>query len=464
MVKKPTKIKRKPSRKSSGGSKSLGPFLSKIDYTILLPLVAVLLLTFVVFSPALENEFTNWDDDLYVYENQSIQGLTGDNLKKIVTKHVTGNHHPLTMFSLALNYQFSKLNPKSYYATNIVLHLLNTLLVFWFIFLLTKRKKYIALIVATFFAIHPMHVESVAWISERKDVLYTFFYLISLVVYLKYLEPNSKGKWKLLTLSIFLFLLSLISKPAAVVLPVILIFIDFLMGRKLNRSLILDKTPFFILSIAFGVLTMLSQKDMGALEQISKFDNFERLFYASFGSLTYIYKMFIPVDLSSFHSYPPIKTGAIVKDVAYVAFVIIVLAFSFWKNIRIVIFGFAFYIVNLILVLQFLTVGGAFIAERYTYVPYIGLFLLVGWAFQKLWELKNPKVTALKYIAIFILSGAVGTYSYLAFERTKVWNNSEALWTNVIRNYPKLELGYGMRGNHFREIKQYEKAIADYKV
>ena len=189
-------------------------------YPLLPWLVLVGVVTAVCFFPMLFNSFTNWDDEYYVVNNQ---WLRGPDWESIFTKQLLGNYHPLTVLSYAFNYAISGLNPFSYLLVNYLFHLANTLLVFYFIWNISGNNKFVAAFVALIFGVHPMHVESVAWVAERKDVLYTFFFLLSLIQYWRYLV---NGKNKNLWICLGFFALSLLSKPAAVILPLVLFLLD----------------------------------------------------------------------------------------------------------------------------------------------------------------------------------------------------------------------------------------------
>ena len=215
----------------------------------------VLAITFVLFLPALQNGFTNWDDVLYVTSNPLLKSLDADGLKAIFTTPVVSNYHPLTILSLALNYQFAELSPMSYHLTSVLLHVINTGLVFWFIWLLSSGNRWVSAIVALLFGIHPMHVESVAWISERKDLLYTLFYVAAMIAYVKYVKIRQT---KYLIFATALGAVSLLCKPAAIVLPLSLLAIDYYLKREWNWSWVVEKIPMFILSgiIAYATLAI----------------------------------------------------------------------------------------------------------------------------------------------------------------------------------------------------------------
>ena len=245
-------------KKSKNYSKVLKPDLSQkpmsLAYKVLL--AVVLILTLIVFSNSFKNNFlVNWDDDGYILNNPTIQHLDKGSIHEIFTSFHMGNYHPLTTLTYALEYKFFKLDPLPYHWLNLIFHLCNVVLVFLFIKLLSK-KNLAAVITAVLFAVHPMHVESVAWISELKDVLYTFFFLLSLLFYMQFAKKKNPAVY---ILSLLMFVLSLLSKSAAVVLPVLLFLIDYFQSHKQNVKSVLLKVPFFILALIFGIIALKSQ-------------------------------------------------------------------------------------------------------------------------------------------------------------------------------------------------------------
>ena len=228
------------------------PKIPKGKRVSLLPLLLpILVITGVCFIPMLSNELTNWDDEYYVVQNNLLRGPDWAGIFDI-NKPVVSNYHPITVSTLALNYMMTQLDPSSYLITNLLFHLANTGLVFYFILLISGRKMWVAAFSAIIFGIHPMHVESVAWVSERKDVLYTFFFLLSLIQYWYFLTNNKR---KHILLSLLFFGLSILSKPAAIVLPFVLFLLDYWYGQSLKKNL-LWKLPFLAISIAFAFITL----------------------------------------------------------------------------------------------------------------------------------------------------------------------------------------------------------------
>ena len=224
-------------------------------------LLVILLISFLAYLPVLHNGFVNWDDDQYIQENWIIHTF---NIKEIFTGYFMGNYHPLTMLVLAIEYKLFGIAPTGYHLINLLIHLLNIILVYKLIVLLSD-KKYVALIACLLFGIHPIHVESVAWVSELKDLLYAFFFLLSIIYYLKFIKSGDKIFY---FYSLLLFLPALLSKAMAASLPLAMLLIDYFMGRKINLKNFLEKIPFFIIALIFGVLAIFARRRQALLQMI----------------------------------------------------------------------------------------------------------------------------------------------------------------------------------------------------
>lgn len=412
-----------------------------------------LLLTFLMYVPSFQADYVNWDDGDYVYNNTDIRSFS--NLKALLTKPVQGNYHPLTMLSLALNYAISGEKASSYHALNIILHLLNTVLIFYFILTLTNGKQWASFITAILFGIHPVHVESVAWITERKDVLYTFFFLWGLICYVKYCKG---GGIKHLLYALFLFAASLLSKPAAVVFPVVLLLIDYYLSRPLSLKLFTEKTPHFLIALLMGILTYTAQSAQGSIADV--FSLGTKILFASYALMMYIVKAFIPIKLVPFYPFPAIDADlALIYYIApFIVLLIAVAVIYSMRKTKIIAFGMGFYLVNLVLVLQILTVGSAIMADRYTYLPYIGIFFILGLAFEYRKE-KNTGKLPLPEIGVFALLCMI--LLLLGNQQVKIWQNGETLWDHTIRNHPSAT-AYENRALIYKEKKNLEKAIQYY--
>ena len=424
----------------------------------LLSCAAILLLTFVVYIPSLDNDFTNWDDTTYVTKNPL---LAHPDFNAILKLDLNGNYHPLTIWSLVLDYRLSGLNPRSYHWLNLLLHLANTALVFLLLRRLTGGRFWTSVAGSLFFGIHPMHVESVAWVSERKDVLYAFFFLIGLIVYLRYLEKRH-GAWLAATLAAFL--LSLAAKPAAVVFPLVLLLLDWYRRRTFTPLVFLEKIPFFASSIAMGLLTLSAQKATGAMA--SSWSPFHKLVFACFGTVMYFVKLFVPIGLSAIYPYPNFE-GQGPGPEFYVAFAAVLLllpvAVIACRRSRVIAFGLGFFLVNIFLVLQFTTVGQAVMADRYTYLPYIGLFFTLAWWLDDP-PGARPGPSWLRPLIWGVLLLLLPFSLYQTWRRCDVWQNSETMWSDVIRQYPhRVYFAYAFRGAHYRDVtKDLHRAEADF--
>ncbi len=430
------------------------------DKTTLIAVLATVLITFITFLPSLNNGFTNWDDPDYVTENPFITSFSGENMKMMMTKDLASNYHPLTMLSLAANYKMSSfdetgnLTAGAFHWTNLLLHLINVVLVFWFIFLLNGGKMEWALLVAFFFGIHPMHVESVAWISERKDVLYALFFMAGLITYLRHLKEKIEPKYLIYTF--IWFLLSCFSKPTAVMFPVVLVLLDYYHGRKWDDKAIIEKVPFFIASIIFGIITIKIQSGE-AVGDADQYTIIERIMFVSYGIVAYIGKMFIPVNLSTFYPYPDMDNLPLIFKVAPLLVLgLLALTYFSLKKTKVVVFGLFFFLVINALTLQFVTVGRAVISDRYTYVPYIGLFFILGYLLDLLLTSSKPSLQSLKKAAPFVV-GALGLgYAFVAFQQTHVWRNSDTLWTNTKNIFPEDATAYNNLGNYYNKPHEVE--------
>jgi protein O-mannosyl-transferase len=417
-------------------------------------LVIILTLTFIVFLPSLNNKFSNWDDPKYVYQNPTIQEFNKENVREMCFGYHEGHYHPLAMFSLAMDYSIGKLNPKTYHTTNLILHLCNTALVYIFILLLFGKIE-LAAITSALFGIHTLNVESVAWISERKTVLYSFFFLASLICYLYYLKEKNN---KFYIFALLLFILSLLSKVVAVPLTMTLLAIDWLKERDLkDRKVIFEKVPFFALAVFFGVVAIYAQYGTdNTVRGYPVFTFFERIIFASYAFCQTLYKLIIPIDLSAFYPYPDKGTLPFIYWISLIiALLITAVAFYSVKKSRLYLFCFLFFVFNIVLLLQlFWQIGRVIMTDRYAYIASIGFFLAFGIAVN---SIKVKKIFI--YIPIIVYLFSIGI---LTWDRCKVWQDGISLWTDVIEKYPKVDEAYNNRGGAFAEEKEYKKAIADF--
>ncbi len=433
------------------------PFDKQNSKANILHLLVIVILSLIVFYPAMRGDITNWDDSFYIKENPYIQNLSQDNVKAIFKKRsFMGNYHPLTILSLALDYKLSDKKPDGtpepfvFHLVNLLLHIGVSLLVYFIVLNILKNDK-AALLAGILFAVHTLHVESVAWLSERKDVLYAFFFMASLLAYIRYVI---KKHWGLLLLSFMLFILSLLSKGQAVSLAVTLIVIDIFYKRNLTSvKLWAEKLPYLLLSLFFGILAIKAQQQGEALVLGEGYPFLQRISVAAYGFTMYILKLILPINLSAMYPYPDIINRTV--PIYYTLSILIVLgvAFGFWKSLKkypVIALGIAIFAVNIALLLQLIPVGSAIYADRYAYIPSLGFFLIVAWFAQ---HSADRFVEYKKYIFIatslyIIVLGA------LTFQRSKIWQNSMILWNDTIEKSPDAVVARNNRGSLKNEKAQ----------
>jgi len=350
---------------------------------VIFPLLGILLITFFVYARSLKNGFTNYDDDVLILNNSLVHSLSFSNLKLIFISFANGMYNPLVTLSWALEYVLIGNKAMHFHFINLTFHLLNTWLVYRFILLLSKKIN-IAVIVALFFAIHPMISESVLWLSERKDLLCVAFILGGLIHYLKYLNNNFRLKYLILTL--IFFLLALFSKPLAIVFPLLLLVIDYYTGRRIDKKVIMEKFPFFVLSLSFGLIAIIAARSVEGINTLNDYSVADRILFVVYAIGFYIFKMFIPVHFSAKHLYP-LKDGVFLPVEYYISIIAVValifFIFKLKKQRREILSGMFFYLICISIVLPIVPVGDSVVSERYSYLSYIGLFLIIGNVYEQ---------------------------------------------------------------------------------
>ncbi len=460
--------KTSPNSQKKSGSTDIS--VKNISSTTIIPalpwkpgLIAVLV-TFLCFTTAINNKFVNWDDDRNFYENPLVQNISKENFwknsKEIFQSQVIGNYNPLTIWTFAVEkrlFDFDK--PMYWHLNNILLHLICVFLVFRIAVLLGIGWRG-ALFTALLFGIHPMRVESVAWVTERKDVLFGVFYLGALIQYIKYKKDakNSRFVWMIL-----LFVLSLFSKIQAVSLPLSMMAIDYLTDQKWEWKSILNKIPFFALSILFGVYGIFKLKEFGSLasvEDTTNFSFFQRLFVGGFSFIIYLIKLIIPFRMSPLYPYPNHFPWYFYPSILIAPIILYVLYVTYKKEQKMLFFGLVFFIVNIVFLLQILGAGQGYLADRFTYIAYLGFFLILGYYLDK-WL----KDYATKSNLILGVSGVyLGIFGIMTLQQNKIWENSATLWTHVLKYYKATTLPYGNRANYYRDNRMYKEALADYNT
>ncbi len=452
----------------------------KAKHKTRLYLIAFLIasVTFIFYIPALNNGFVNYDDDVYVYENNNIRSIDTKLLSWIFKAEANPTWHPLTLFSLALDYAIWGLNPMGYHLTNNFFHAVNTFLVFLLTIQLLEgvcreRAYYKVLIggvTAYLFGVHPLHVESVAWISERKDVLCAFFFLLCILSYLKYINHKSIRKYVSYGLCLTLFILALLSKPMAVSLPIVLLILDFYPLQRLTlekgltgqKGILLEKLPLFLLSLIISFINISVQETGGALKSTESYPLMGRTYVAISAYVLYLIKMILPFNLSPYYRYPAKIDFFTLK---YLGPFVLLIVISFYsikaaKKNRIYLAIWSYYLITLVPVIGIFKVGGHAMADRYTYLPSIGPFLLAGLGIATLFERASRKQIKISMIAAMIIIS--GLLANLTVKQIAVWRDSITFWSRMIRYMPEGKLPYFYRGNAYFDLSKYESAIVDY--
>jgi len=423
----------------------------------------VVICTVAIYFNSLNNNFVSLDDNVYVYNNYLFNNSLSDNLAYFFTNQYNGHYHPLTMLSYAFQYKYSGLNATLYHLFNLVFHILSVVIVFYIVYSFIRRID-IAAVVTLLFGIHPMNIEAVSWISARGSVMYSFFYLTALLCYIYYL--NSNGKLKYLIFSLILFILSMLSKSAAVTLPILFICIDIYYKRKYDKRTVLEKIPFFLLSVVFGMIALYSAREFGSLFMAEdKYSGFDRLFMLSYSIVFYLKNFFYPSGFTAMH-FNPSKTDGMLPFEYYIApFIIIIIIgiIVFSKRSRKnMVFGLVFFLISLSVFLQVLPVGNTIFSERYAYVPYIGLFIIMGNYINTIRNLKIKSYSIAKKYLYFILMIYIMFLSFTAWKRNEVWKNSVTLYSDMIKRYPNDYYGYYGLGNARIAEKKYNEALNNY--
>jgi tetratricopeptide (TPR) repeat protein len=345
--------------------------------------------------------------------------------------------------------------PEYWHINNLILHLICVYLVFRISLSLGLGKSG-AIICTLLFAIHPMRVESVAWITERKDVLYGAFFLGAMYQYILSKKRQLK-KGKHLIWMVFFFILSLFSKIQAVSFPLVMIAIDYFMDKEFKLKSIWIKWPYLLLSLVVGLLGIYFLRDQGSLEANAVFPLWQRLFIGSYSFIIYLYKSIFPYPLIPLYPYPS-EIPYYFYPTILIAPVYLWLVFLTWKKgLKHLTFGLVFFLINIVFLLQILGAGQGFLADRFTYIAYFGLFFIIAFYIEKLYYLPRYKKPAL-ITGIFV----IGAYGIITFNQNLIWKNSETLWSHVLKYYTNSTLPYGNRANFLRDQGRFQEALRDY--
>ncbi len=387
----------------------------------------------VVYWQTVGFEFINLDDNLYVYQNQAVlSGINGASVRWAFTAFEAANWHPLTWLSLMADIQLFGLNPGASHAVNVLIHLINSVLSF-VVFRHLTGSVWKSAAVSMLFAIHPMHVESVAWISERKDVLSMAFALSSMLAYVRFANSKDGSATRYYAAAMILFAFGLMAKPMIVTLPFVFLLIDLWPLRRITsmrtaRKACIEKLPFLALSAASCVITIVAARAGGATRSLESLPVSSRVLNAIAAYGKYLYSAILPADLSVWYPY---ETSIAWWQVAVPAAFLLIWAVTgirMWAARPYLLIGLLWFVGTLVPVIGLVQVGMQSTADRYTYFPYFGIFLIVVFAADEVIGRARLSTRAVMLIAIIPL----GAYGYTAYIQTSKWRDSETLYRHSL--------------------------------
>ena len=441
--------------------------------------LGLLLLVLFTFYPVLNNGFIFIDDPYYVTANPHVQsGLTWANIKWAMTASFAANWHPLTWISHMLDCQWYGLNPRGHHLTNLLFHAANTVMLFLMLAEMTGALGK-SFFVAALFGLHPMHIESVAWVAERKDVLSTFFFLLTLLCYGRYAraraqaQPEQKSsniqhstfnsQWYY-GLALVLFVLGLMSKPMLVTLPFVLLLLDYWPLNRFRagalKKLLIEKIPFVVASAAVCVITVMAQKSGGGIRSMATFSMSERIENTPVSYARYLAKFFWPAKLSFYYPHPGHWPLRIVCGATVLFLVLSAGAWFARRRHPYVSVGWCWFVGTLVPVIGLVQVGFQSMANRYSYVPYIGLFIALAWgvpAWIPAWRFRNAILAAVAAVA-------VAACVPIMRQQISYWRDSELLFRYAATIVDNNWEAYSRLGLLLSKEGRLDEAIDEYRI
>lgn len=412
--------------------------------------------SFLVYGQSLRHDFVGWDDGMLVYNNPAVQQITPTSVKWVFTHFDPELYIPLTFLTYQFDYAVGGGSALPFHLGNIILHTLNALLAVWALYSLSG-KRWLALACGAVFLLHPLNTEAVDWVSARKDTLSTFFFLASLLLYLRWRD----NPWpKTMFWSVACFALALMAKVMAVTLPVILIGLDLAQGRRLSWQLIKEKVWYLVLAVPFGLIAV-----AGKTEVLESSPPTTAVLMAVKSSVFYIQKLFWPFDFSVIYPFTG-KIAVLSLNFGIPILVVValaVVAFLVRRQWPELLYGLVFYVVTLVPTFSNIAKGGEldlyFASDRYAYIPQIGLLYAV---FSGIGRLLESRPGVLQKTAAGVFAVLCVFCASLSYVQAQVWRNTESLFGNVIRLYPVWAfIAHNNLGNAYRLQGKYDKAIEE---
>ncbi len=441
--------------------------------------VGIIVTTFLSFLPALRNGFVNWDDNVNILQNTAFRGMGAEQLEWMFTTLFGGHYQPLTWLSFAADYQVWGLQPFGYHLTNLVLHTIGAVLFFFVALQLLQwafgedklpsqsARYWCAALAAAIFALHPLRVESVAWVTERRDVLSGVFFFACLLAYFKAVG-GKEFRAGCYLLAVLLFAGSLLSKATAMTLPAVLLVIDVYPCMRLRRKiatvprLLGEKIPFLILSVAAAWVAVGAQRAAGAMRSLEESDVLSRLATICYGYCFYVWKLFVPNDLSPLYRIPErekLLGLTFIITVTLLALAVIV-SIALWKKFPAFLAVFACYVLILSPVSGIAQSGKQLVADRYSYLALLPFAILIAGALLRMYSRPRESEERKKTVKVFTVLACLCVLglSPLTFAQTMVWTNSVTLWDQAAGVDPDSSVALVNLGEALFESKNYRAA------
>ena len=448
--------------------------LSIYQKNSILVVLMLIILTLGVYWPVQNYDFINFDDPLYITQNSHVQsGITLDGLRWAFSTKFFGLWNPMVWISFMFDFQLFRFNAGGYHWTNVIMHIFNTVLLF-FLFRNLTGAVWRSAFVAALFAIHPINVESVAWIAERKNVLSTFFWMLTMLFYVWYVK---KPDWKRYLPVFISFALGLMSKPMLVTLPFVLLLIDYWplnrtsintkneidprltlkAGKEKLSFLILEKIPLFVLSAILIYITVYySPKSTYSSQLVKTIDylSIQRINNAIFSYVMYLKKLFWPTDLYIPYLYFNIPVWQIFLSAVFLIIITIFICKHIKKYPYLPV-GWFWYLGTLVPVIGIFQIGEHTMADRYAYVSFIGLFIIIAWGAEQI----SSKAIFFKKLFIIASVLIIGILTAASYNQTKLWANTVTLFEDALKKDPNNYVAYAAMGKEKNDHNENEKAF-----
>jgi protein O-mannosyl-transferase len=422
---------------------------------ILLISLLLVVITVIGYEPIRHNDFVTYDDISYITGNLGVQQGLNPQTIAIAFRSSYGNYHPLTWLSHMLDCQLYDLNPLGHHLTNLLFHILNTLLLFW---IMKRMTGFIwsSAFIAAVFALHPLHVESVAWASERKDVLSAFFFMLTILAYTFYVKKPSFIKYLLIFI---LFTLGLLSKSMLVTLPFVLLLLDYWPLKRLSLRSVYEKIPLIVLSAAGSIVTFIAQDRAGSTKMMFELTLFSRIGNCLASCVGYIIKTFYPINLAVLYPHPG-NTLPVYKSILSLMILLVISIIIFLlRRHRYLAVGWLWFLGMLVPVIGLVQVGYQAMADRYTYLPSIGLYIVIAFGTSSILSKWQYKKILLSVISVLILA----SMCFLTRIQVGYWKNSGTLFGHALNVTENNIVMHDNMAAHLINQKQYNEAFLHLK-